>query len=102
VIDIVAAMESAVAGHRPDAAEAGQCTLGAAIVWRAVDRAAAAGADPATAAEAGLQAGAGYLRLASELQRSAGMTGLNACVDRLVNELRGRAARARSSCVSAV
>lgn len=90
MIDIVTAMESVVAGDRPDAADPGHCTLGAAIVWRAVDRATRAGADRVTAAEAGLQAAAAYLRLASELLPTAEATGVNHCVERLVDELRSR------------
>jgi hypothetical protein len=94
VLDIVTAMESivdtAIAGGRP-AGGAPECTLGARIVWRAAELAAARGADPVTAAEAGLRAGAAYVRLAAELQATAQAREADRCVELFVNELRDRA-----------
>lgn len=48
------------------AAEAWDCTLGAVLVWRAVDRAERAGASPIAAAEAGLTGGLKYVDLMPE------------------------------------
>jgi hypothetical protein len=87
----VSAMESvvdaAVTGRSPGAVDLGPCSLGASVVLRAVDRAASRGASDVVAAEAGVRAGAGYLRLAAELQ---GVSRVDECLEQLVAQLLGR------------